>query len=131
MCDWRTERFKWATQALAMAADVQLRLFPDFVCKPEELALEWDQYLRSLPKETLTESQRTAVRTLDDKLNDMSLGGPDYSDELWEDDSMLRTSPHWQSVRGLAVQVLQAFAWPCEPPPENPGSRGLTYTSQP
>ena len=35
-------RLKHSLRALAMPADTQLELFPDFVCKVEELALGFD-----------------------------------------------------------------------------------------
>ncbi len=42
MFDRMMLRLKHSLQALAMPAEVQLTLFPDFVCKADELALDFD-----------------------------------------------------------------------------------------
>ena len=126
MSDWKLERFKWATQALAVHADVQLRLFPDLVCKADELALEWDQHFRAVATDSWTVPQVTLARSVDAKLEAMSHGGQDYQDTLW-DDSALRCSSHWAELRLLAAAVLDAFGWPCSPPPGDSTDRGSTY----
>ena len=121
------ERFKWSAQALAVPAETQLRLFPDFVCKGEELALEWDQHYRAVSTDAWTAEQLSATRSLDAKLEAMSRCGPDYDEALWVDDSVLSCSPHWAEVRLLAAAVLDAFGWPSDPPPDDPTDRGSTY----
>ena len=55
--DWENDtrrdirnQFRWSFQALACDADGRLALFPDFVCKLDELALDyghWSQVARS------------------------------------------------------------------------------------
>ena len=127
MSDSLLERFKWSVQALAVAPEIQLCLFPDFVCKGDELALEWEQHYRALATSSCTPEQLSAASLLDAKLESMSRGGPDYDEALWVDDSMLHSSPHWARVRVLAAEVLQAFGWPSDPPPEDPSDRGSTY----
>ena len=51
---WALEQLKWAVQALAAEPESQLRLFPDFVCKPDELVLEFDHWKQAtIWRETL------------------------------------------------------------------------------
>jgi len=120
------ERLKWAVQALALPAASQLQLFPDFVCKADELALDLDQHLRAAKTTSWTPAQLSGMRALDAKLDAMSRGGPDYAEALWQDDALLR-SPQWDQVRQLAEVVLHAFAWPPESPPEDWACRGQHY----
>jgi hypothetical protein len=40
------DQFRWSVLALAMDAEVQLSLFPDFTCKADELALDFDHWFR-------------------------------------------------------------------------------------
>ena len=38
------EQLKWSLPALALPAEVQLRLFPEFVCIGDELVLDFDNW---------------------------------------------------------------------------------------
>ena len=40
------DQFRWSLQALASDSDDQLSLFPDFVCKADELALDYGHWSR-------------------------------------------------------------------------------------
>ncbi len=60
-------RLKHSLQALAMPAEVQLSLYPDFVCKADELALDFDQWkdcVNSNGVGVLTDLQRRALTAL-------------------------------------------------------------------
>ena len=124
---WQGQQLCHAVQALACPAETQVTLYPSFVCKCDELALDFDASLRSAPLNTLTNEQQHSLRALDHKLKAMSRGGRNYRDELWFDESSLCSSPHWEDVRALALVVLDAFGWPKEPPPIDPNDRGTFY----
>ena len=38
------KRFEWSVRDLAQPSDIQSSLFPGFVCVPDELALEFDEW---------------------------------------------------------------------------------------
>ena len=67
-------RLQHAVQALALPADEQLRLFPDFVCKVDELALDFDHRYRCVRpyKEEFTERQISLLDKIDNELDEMS-----------------------------------------------------------
>jgi hypothetical protein len=119
-------RLMHAVQALAHPADVQLTLFPSFVCKADELALDfgffWD-CAKSNDGERLTAEQTGILDEIDSQLDSMS-GAQDA--ELWTNDALLE-NPLWGRTRELAKAALVAFNWPYEVPPnENvyiPGKR--------
>src|SRR5688572_12436301 len=90
-------RLKHSLQALAMPADTQLELFPDFVCKVDELALGFDHWSRCVLGEDrgeLSERQKSLLMKLDGAFEQMSGG---QNQNLWAEDA-LRTSPEWQVV---------------------------------
>ncbi len=61
-------RLQHSLQALAVPADVQLGLFPDFVCKVDELALDFDNWRLCVVDNSrvcLTDQQKTLLATLD------------------------------------------------------------------
>ena len=111
-------RFMWTVQALAMSAEVQLGLFPDFAEAADELALDHDEAQREFLEArgaALSEAQRVAAKTLDDELVRMS--GPP-NEALWTE-AGLREAPEWVRVRALAAELLAAMGWPCEAPPRD------------
>ena len=100
-------------QALAAQAEDQLRLYPDFVCKADELAddfYNWCLYSRS--RLVLSEAQRASLNTLESAISDMSRRG---NDGLWSDRA-LRKSARWTEIRLLARRSLELFGWPLEVP---------------
>lgn len=125
-------RLKWSIQALAAPAAAQLRLFPDFVCVADELAIDFEEALRGIRSagssdagdreeaegperaEALSPAQRAAVDALDAQLEEMS--GPEHA-EMWTDDA-LHTSVAWTRVRHLAASALRTMDWPNELPPQ-------------
>jgi hypothetical protein len=108
-------RLQHAVQALALPADIQLSLFPDFVCKVDELALDFDNWwlcIKGRPT-TYTTEQLNALNALDDELTRMS--GKLHS-FLWTEDA-LRQDKRWEEVRNLAKRVSSTFGWANEIPP--------------
>ncbi len=109
-------RLKHALQALALPPRVQLGLLPDFVCKADELALDFDHWCSTVVQRedwSLTEFQRSQLVALDGALTDMSSAEQRL---LWTDDAMT-DRPEWQHVRMLAQAALAAFGWTLETPP--------------
>ena len=125
-----SDAFKWAVQALAIPAEQQIALFPAFVCKGDDMVIEWDLRLSQLDLDQLSSLQQDAIAQLDEYLVRISRGGPEFSEELWFEDSALRACPQWVEVRRLAQEILKAFGWPVESPPEDPGDRGSFYASE-
>ncbi|WP_280279146.1 hypothetical protein [Sphingomonas sp. CBMAI 2297] len=105
-----------AILALAQPAEVQLSLFPDFVCKADELALDFEDGLYELVghEHEVTAEQRGAIDALDAVL--VSMSGPTG---FWTEEA-LRTHPTWERIRELAKAVAVAFGWELRiPPPSN------------
>lgn len=109
------ERLKHSLQLLASSADVQLQLLPAYVCKADELALEFDHWREVVLdnyREELSTDQVQALTALDERLDWLTVHGRDS----WNDEAV-RTSREWQSIRILAAAALRAFGWPLEIPP--------------
>jgi hypothetical protein len=111
------EQLKYSIQALALPADIQLSLFPDFVCKADELALDFDNWWQTVLNQeiTLTSRQLVLLSKLDNLLGKMS---GTSNEALWTETS-LRTNENWTAVRELAQATLEAFGWSLEVPPSN------------
>ena len=111
------ERLKYSVQFLACPAEIQLKMLPDFVCKADELALEFDQWrhvvLDSLSSE-LTAAQRSSLDAIDASLSEMTEPGSC----LWTEDAV-RKSSHWANLRAQAATALESFGWPSETPPSH------------
>jgi hypothetical protein len=110
------QQFQWAVQALAQPANVQPTLFPSFVVVADELALEFDHWMKVAGAEvgaSWSPVQRGAVTALDRLLAEMS--GPGKP-EFWLGEACLH-HPIWSEVRQLASEVLFAFGWSPGLPP--------------
>lgn len=107
------EHLKWALQALAQPSDTQIELFPAFVCVPDELVLDYDEWFRKVRNEhDLTPEQLNSLRKLDAAIEKES--GPSHA-ELWTE-AALHTDPRWERFRELARNALAAFDWPMSVP---------------
>ena len=97
---------KHAILALAQPGEVQLSLFLDFVCRADELALNFEDGLYELVGhcDEVSESQLAAVRALETRLAEMSGG---HNAELWTDDAVL-SDPIWEDIRSLAKAAAAA-----------------------
>ena len=113
------DQFRWSVLALAMDAEVQLSLFPDFTCKADELALDFDHWFRvakaQFPEE-FSNGRLQALEAIDQKLEAMSFGGPLFDEFGWGEDA-LRTRSEWSEVRSLAKHASHQFGWRLEVPP--------------
>ena len=106
-------RLKHSLQALALPAEVQLSLLPDFVCTADELALDFDHWstcVLSNPEYQMTDWQRTLLLRLNHTLEQMSGEG---NQSLWTEQA-LRNRPEWQRVREQAEAALATFQWGVE-----------------
>jgi hypothetical protein len=113
---WVIMRLKHSLQALAMPADVQIALFPEFAQKADELALDFDNFRQAVVtnmESSLSDEQRDLLATIDVQLDMMSRA---QDANLWTEDALVRR-PEWQSVRELASAALEAFDWPVVRPP--------------
>ena len=105
------QQLKWSVQALAATPEVQLKLFPEFVCKPDELVLDFDQ-AATVWRESLeiTREQLSALESIDATMDEMP-------PEIFTDEHV-RTNVKWERLRQVAVNCLAAFGWPRDAPPE-------------
>lgn len=109
-------------QALAQPGAIQMSLFPDFACVGDELALEFEDAMRTFweTQATLSPSEAASLSALDTYLNELS--GP-QNEEFWTDISLLESDVRWERVRVLARAVRGTFGWPDEVPAKD----GATY----
>jgi hypothetical protein len=72
---WIFERLKHSIQLLACPAEVQLRMMPDFVCKADELTLDFEHWkdvvLADFPSE-LTPAQESILAAISTNLSEMT-----------------------------------------------------------
>lgn len=112
-------QFRWSLQALAADPTVQLSLFPDIVCKTDELALDFDHWSQTYLAHFAAESvpaQIGAIGSIDRRLAAMSLGGPLFDVRLWEDEALIARE-EWEDLRSMARHALDVLGWSMETPP--------------
>jgi hypothetical protein len=125
---WHLRELKWSLQALAMPASDQLSLFPQVAAKADELALDFDHWASVVNDnyaEELSSVQIDALAVISQTFKTMSGHAADFEAELWTEDAV-RSSSHWDDIRRLAANALEAFGWPLERPSRNPGDRGAS-----
>jgi acetoin utilization deacetylase AcuC-like enzyme len=111
----RRERLERAVLALAQPADVQLSLFPDFVCKADELALDFEEALDMFfgHEAELADHERVELNALDRLI--LSKSG-EANAAFWTDDALLN-HPTWDEIRVAAKSTVSAFGWVLRRPP--------------
>ena len=104
-----------AVLALAQPAEVQLSLFPDFVCKADELALDFQDGLYELVghEDEITAPQRVAIDALDKLILAMS---GEQNAPFWTEDAV-RSHSTWEEMRMAAKATAVAFGWELRRPP--------------
>ncbi|CAN7576380.1 hypothetical protein LJR232_004016 [Aquipseudomonas alcaligenes] len=114
-------KLKWVIQALAIPADEQVRLFPDFVNAADELALILEEVLSDFEglDATVPVDALLAVRRLDEKI--LSVSG-ECNSQVWTERALYE-SIHWEEIRGLAAIVAEQMGWPID----SPGPAGGIY----
>jgi hypothetical protein len=111
----------WSIQALALPAADQLALYPDFTCKADELALDfdtWQAVVQGNFGDSLSESQRVGLDTINDRFISLSRNGANYYPDFWTE-SALFNDANWVEVRRLAHAALDSFGWQLNHPPSN------------
>jgi hypothetical protein len=111
-------RLKWSLQALASPPDIQLSLYPDFVCVADELTLDFDNYCKAALSNYLTDFTSKSVELLNDidkYLSKMSRGGELFSVTLWQPEG-LRKDTNWEYIRVKAKSALKSHGWPIPNP---------------
>jgi len=111
----RRERLERAVLALAQPADVQLSLFPDFVCKADELALDFEEALDGFFgfEGEIGECERINLNALDRLI--LSKSGK-ANESFWTDEALL-SHPTWDEIRVAAKSAVAAFGWELRRPP--------------
>ena len=125
--DTHWKALKFSLQALAQSAAYQHRLLSVWSENVEELPERFshaERRLRLGVKSEFTADQQKALAAM--RACFESFCGPQNS-EHWQEAS-LDSSPHWESVRHLAVQCLIAFEWPMIPPPLELAAYGEDYS---
>lgn len=113
----RRQRLERAVLALAQPAHVQLSLFPDFVCKADELALDFEEALDGFfgYEAEIEEHERVELTALDRLI--LSKSGK-ANEGFWTDDA-LQKHPTWDTIRAAAKATAAAFGWELRRPPES------------
>jgi hypothetical protein len=105
------DNLKWSLQALALPADIQVTLFPSFVCIPDELALDFDHWNLCVVSNNLLSTylseELLTLNTIFDEMKD-----PD----LWSLQALAQ-SEEWESVRRQAAHLLTLLGWEMGIPP--------------
>ena len=105
------ERLCHALQALAAGADAQAELLPELACEADELALEFDNWLKEALAKYRGEMSAEQIASLEevDRLLD-EMAGP-HRTNLWSE-AALREDRRWRRARTLAHAALERFGWP-------------------
>ncbi|MEI1280616.1 hypothetical protein V6Z05_19955 [Leptospira venezuelensis] len=109
---------KYALQALAQSAEIQNKLFPDFVCIADELALDFDNAYQAVKNDlgnTLNEEQTKLLDEIDSILDQNS---GDINAQHWTIEA-LASDIMWIRLRIRALATLDSFNWPNIPPPSD------------
>lgn len=115
---WILQRLKESLQALAVQPSHQVRLFPDFVVKTDELVLDFDHWWSCAIgnyRNELTAEQLACLENINSQIDTATTG--DRS--IW-DEAALQSHPYWSRLRELAQKCLKEFGWECETPPGHP-----------
>lgn len=104
MSEVTSSRLTGALQRLAAPAHEQRRWLEEIGTAPllDELALEFDDALKSPEGEAVASRVPEKIRCLDEHL--LSFSGPSY-ERLWKVDAL--TAPEWEEVRRLARNALR------------------------
>ena len=110
------QRLKHALQALAIAAEEQVRLFPDFVVKTDELVCDFDDWMSCAIENYGSEMTKEQLQSLAVLDTHIEAGDKRHGKSIWEEES-LYSHPFWQELREMSSQALKAFDWPLVTPP--------------
>jgi hypothetical protein len=111
------ERLKHSIQVLACPSEIQLNMLPRFVCKADEVALDfdlWREVVLSNFRSELSTDQMSCLERLNRILSQLTGLGR----ECWTEEAV-RQSGEWKQVRTLAAVALDSFGWSLEAPPSH------------
>lgn len=97
---------------VASPADVQLKAFPDYVCKPDEVALTFDEIVSYT---YILLSNSIISKTQYEELNKINCYFDTFSKTDWSEDAMY-DSEKWNYSRKMATDVLKLFNCIYTPP---------------
>jgi hypothetical protein len=108
--EWIVRELRALLVALASPGQVALGHEPRGSCRPDELALDYDNfvhaYLNNFSPE-ISAHQRSALLRVDALFSAMSEG---RQPDLWTEDAVI-AHPRWAEVRAAAQQALDAMSW--------------------
>lgn len=105
-------QLEWILQVLSQEAEIQIQFYPDFVCIPDELALDFEHWSkRVMQNRKLSDKQKSSLEIIDKYFDE-------FKEDLWTLES-LKSSDEWNNIRALARQSLSVFGWPVEIPSDN------------
>jgi hypothetical protein len=110
--EYASKQLMWSVQALACPAEVQLKLFPDFTHKPDELVLDFDNWYHATRWRDdvgMTPEKLESLAALDCFIGEML---PERFDE-----DIVINGEDWARLRDLARLTLAVCNWQVEVPP--------------
>ncbi|HEX6884045.1 MAG TPA: hypothetical protein VF530_11755 [Planctomycetota bacterium] len=108
--EWLASELRRLLLAVASPGEAALEHAPAGSCRPDELALDHENFARALVAafaSELSDPQRRALLHVDELLGAMS--GP-HQAELWTEAAVVG-QPRWAEVRRAAQQALDALSW--------------------
>src|SRR5215469_7153105 len=103
------EHLEHSIQVLARPAEIQFGMLPRFVCRADELALDfdlWREIVLHKFRSELSTDQTSCLEDIDRSLSELTHMGPGH----WTEDAV-RESEEWKRVRKLATAALASFGW--------------------
>lgn len=98
--DTYLRRLVGTIKLLAAPAEIQLSAFPNKVCKPDEIALTFDEYACQAEKcELLSDVSKTRIAELN-RMFDLSIGNDEWTEDA------IYNSDKWENVRKKALELL-------------------------
>lgn len=108
-------QLKWALQALAQPAGIQVALFPPFVCIADELALDLEHWYRVTKTQSLPIDPRAFAVIEQINVNLANLSNRQNT-VFWSVEG-LESDFRWDSIRELAREALMLAGWELSQPP--------------
>jgi hypothetical protein len=108
--EWLFRQFQSALRALAADGEAALSTLRENCARPDELALDFDNYMKATVGNFRSEFSAVQLETL--SRISIELGGMSgmKNAELWTEDAV-RNHPRWQTVRMLAKAALAELGW--------------------
>jgi len=108
--EWISSELRSLLQALASTGEVALAYASEGSCRPDELALAYDNFVHAFVGNFgagLSARQRSSLLRVHELFRAMS---DTDQPELWTDDAV-RWHPRWSEVRVAVKDALDALSW--------------------